>query len=146
MGDWVLSMVQEERLVPRSPRATKINVSLALTFMFFHQYFRFNLPACCSNWAALCCNLSVNNEENKQIGSCSYSVVFVDKRTLPARSSRSDKFLSRSKTLSTFCRIISTTSSTWACCWARRFEPPPPPAAAPPGGTPLLLLVLNEER
>jgi hypothetical protein len=57
---------------------------------------------------------------------------------LPARSSRSDKFLSRSNTLSTFCRIISTTSSTCACCCAKRFEPPPPGAPGPP--PPLVVL------
>ena len=39
-------------------------------------------------------------------------------RWLPALSSNCDSFESRSKTLSTFMRMISTTSSTWAwVCW-----------------------------
>lgn len=105
----------------------KQNFSI-FTFIFFHQYFRFNFPACCSNWAALCCNLSL--KKNKYLRVIPFFFCWWN---IPARSSRSDKFLSRSNTLSTFCRIISTTSSTCACCCARRLLPPPPPAGGAPG-------------
>lgn len=60
------------------------------TFMFFHQYFLFSLAALVSNWEAPACSAS-------------------------ARSSSSDSFWSRSNTLSTLTRIISTT-----CTRARR--------------------------
>lgn len=56
----------------------------SFTFMFFHQYFLFSLAALVSNWEAPACSAS-------------------------ARSSRSDNFWSRSNTLSTLTRIISTT-------------------------------------
>lgn len=56
----------------------------SFTFIFFHQNFLFSLAALVSNWEAPACSAS-------------------------ARSSRSDNFWSRSNTLSTFTRIISTT-------------------------------------
>lgn len=84
-----------------------------------------------------------------------YVVIYLDRRIYsvislsipfhtPARSSRSDRFLSRSNTLSTLSRIIPTTSSTCASCCANRFEPPVP--AAPAAGGPLPLVVLEKYR
>lgn len=87
---------------------------MIIILQFFHQYLFFSLAAQLSNWEAPACRAS-------------------------ALSSSSESFWSLSKTLSTFTRIISTTSSTWACvCCSRRLldvlgGPAGGPAGAPSG-------------
>lgn len=76
-------------------RTTPMIPMMIIIFMLAHHCFRFNFPACCSNCDAPCCKAS-------------------------ARWSNSDSFWSRSKTFSTFTRMMPTTSSTFCCvCWSR---------------------------
>lgn len=92
----------------------QIAPSMIIILQFFHQYFLFSLAALLSNCEAPACKAS-------------------------ARSSSSDSFWSLSRTLSTFTRMMSTTSSTCAwVCWSRLLlvilgggPGGPPPGAAP---------------
>lgn len=83
---------------------------MIIILQFFHQYLFFSLAAQLSNWEAPAWRAS-------------------------ALSSSSESFWSLSKTLSTFTRMISTTSSTWACvcCSLRLLVVLGGPAGAPPG-------------
>lgn len=88
-GQTHLQSIMKSRITPMQP-------IIIIIFMLAHHCFRFNLPACCSNCDAPCCNAS-------------------------ARWSNSVNFESRSNTFSTLTRIIPTTSSTWACVCCNRF-------------------------
>lgn len=71
---------------------------MIIILRFFHQYLRFSLVACCSNWLAPCWRAS-------------------------ALVSSSDSFWSRSSTFWTLTRIMPTTSLTWSCvCWRARLS------------------------
>lgn len=100
-----LPVVTEMMIIISTTNATTPRMSHIL--QFFHQYFRFNLAACVSNWLRFLCQV------NKKL----YTAYLAPCWRASARSSNCDNFWSRSKTFSTLPRMIPTTSWTFFYSW-----------------------------
>lgn len=104
---------QQYLLTITTTTMAQIAPSMIIILQFFHQYFLFSLAALLSNCDAPTCKAS-------------------------ARSSSSDSISSLFRTLSTFTRIMSTTSSTcaWVCCSRLLLVVLGGPGGPPPGAVP----------
>lgn len=141
--------------------------TIIFTFKFCSQNFLLSFPACCSNCDAPCWSASAIKWRRWRLSQTNrfFRIIIQGKKKstvviffffkLPARSSSSDSFWSRSRTFSTLVFIMSTTSSTCACvccsrfwdaiCWGVLGPPtiPSPPAAAASGARPPSVALKN---